>query len=89
MERRIEYETQGVCAKIITFCLDEKDCVHDLHFSAGCSGNTAGLARMVEGMPAAEVIRKLKGTPCKQKGTSCPDQLAQALEKNQRKIEKE
>lgn len=81
MEHKIEYRTEGVCAKVITFELDEESRVHSLHFSAGCSGNTAGLSRMVEGMPAEEVVRKLKGTPCKERGTSCPDQLAQALAK--------
>lgn len=81
MERKIEYETEGVCAKVISFRLDEENCVHGLRFSAGCSGNTAGLSRMVEGLPAEAVIKKLRGTPCKERGTSCPDQFAQALEK--------
>ena len=48
----------------------------------GCAGNTAGLSKLVEGMPAREVIARLKGIPCGLRGTSCPDQLAAALEKN-------
>ena len=32
------------------------------------------------GMPAEEVIRRLKGIKCGNKPTSCPDQLALALE---------
>ena len=48
-------------------------------FIGGCPGNTQGVARLAEGRPAAEVVRLLKGIQCRN-GTSCPDQLARALE---------
>lgn len=76
----IEYYTTGVCAKIITFTLTEQGTIHNLKFSAGCNGNTNGLSRMVEGMSAQEVVKRLKDTPCKDRGTSCPDQFARAVE---------
>lgn len=46
----------------------------------GCMGNTQGVAALVEGMEVEEVIKRLKGIDCGGRGTSCPDQLAKALE---------
>ena len=43
-------------------------------------GNTVGVSKLVEGMKIKDVIEKLKGIPCGYRGTSCPDQLARALE---------
>lgn len=49
-------------------------------FAGGCSGNTQGIGRLVEGMRVEEALGRLKGIRCGGKGTSCPDQLARALE---------
>ena len=38
------------------------------------------IAKLVEGLPAADVAQRLRGTKCGWKQTSCPDQLARALE---------
>jgi uncharacterized protein (TIGR03905 family) len=54
--------------------------VHDVKFEGGCNGNLAGIPKLVEGMKAEDVIGKLKGIPCGSRPTSCPDQLAIALE---------
>ena len=43
-------------------------------------GNTLGLSNLIKGMKVKDVIGKLKGIPCGFKTTSCPDQLAKALE---------
>jgi len=48
-------------------------------FTGGCNGNLKGIGQLVEGMDAEEVIKRLEGTTCGFKSTSCPDQLAQAL----------
>ena len=73
-----QYRTKGVCTRNITFdIVDGK--VTDVHFEGGCSGNTKGVARLVEGMTPEEVINRLEGIPCGFKGTSCPDQLAKAI----------
>ena len=53
--------------------------IHDVKFQGGCSGNTQGVARLVEGMDAKEAISRLEGIRCGFKPTSCPDQLAKAL----------
>lgn len=74
------YTTRGVCARSVTFDLDD-GIVHNVRFEGGCSGNTQGVAALVEGMSAEEAIRRLSGIRCGFKTTSCPDQLAQALTK--------
>ena len=51
----------------------------NVHFEGGCSGNTQGVARLAEGMPAEEAVRRLEGIRCGFKSTSCPDQLAAAI----------
>lgn len=73
------YKTKGTCSSEIHFDIDN-DTVKNVRFVSGCNGNTQGVARLAEGMRAEEVIRRLKGTDCRGRGTSCPDQLALALE---------
>lgn len=73
------YNTHGTCSRQIEIEMDG-DTVRSVRFVGGCTGNTQGLSRLVEGMKADEVIRRLKGIQCRA-GTSCPDQLARALER--------
>ena len=75
----MEYTTRGTCSRLIKFDVDG-DKVKDVQFVMGCHGNTQGVAKLVEGMDIHEVIKELKGIDCNGRGTSCPDQLAQALE---------
>ena len=56
------------------------DTIKKVVIEGGCAGNTVGVSRLVEGMKIDEAIKRLKGIPCGFKGTSCPDQLAIALE---------
>ena len=77
----MEYTTRGTCSRLIKFDVDgDGDKVKDVQFVMGCHGNTQGVAKLVEGMDIHEVIKRLKGIDCNGRGTSCPDQLAQALE---------
>ncbi len=73
------YTTRGVCSRQITFEVED-GILKNVSFLGGCNGNTQGISKLVEGMEINEVIRRLKGTDCGGKNTSCPDQLAQALE---------
>ncbi|TWH49476.1 TIGR03905 family TSCPD domain-containing protein [Sporomusa sp. KB1] len=73
------YIPSGVCSKKIEF-LVEDNIVKEIHFQSGCPGNLQGVSRLAEGMTVDAVITKLKGIRCGAKATSCPDQLAQALE---------
>lgn len=73
------YETMGTCAKEINFeVIDGK--IYTVNFLGGCSGNLIGVSKLIEGMEVQEAIKRLKGITCGIKSTSCPDQLAQALE---------
>ena len=72
------YKTSGTCSSEIRIDLDG-DTVRKVEFIGGCTGNTQGVARLAEGRKVDEVIGLLKGIQCRN-GTSCPDQLAQALE---------
>lgn len=74
-----KFKTQGVCAREILFEIEDNK-IKDVAFVNGCAGNTMGVSTLAKGMDVQEVITKLKGIDCKGKGTSCPDQLAKALE---------
>lgn len=77
--QEIVYKPKGVCAKQIRLAVNH-GILTQVSFEDGCDGNSQGLSRLLEGMPVAEVIRRLKGISCEGKTTSCPDQLAKALE---------
>lgn len=74
------YKTFGTCSRKIDFDVDENGCIRNVKFTGGCNGNLKGIGALVEGMKKEDVIEKLKGINCNGKGTSCPDQLAKALE---------
>lgn len=76
----VSFTPQGVCSKQISFEV-ENNTVKKVHFTAGCPGNLQAISKLVEGMCVQDVIERLKGINCSNKGTSCPDQLAHALEK--------
>ena len=79
MKNHVEYKTQGVCSRMIV--VDAEDgVITDCKFVGGCAGNTQGVAALVVGMKAEEAIQRIKGIKCGFKSTSCPDQLASALE---------
>ncbi len=74
-----KYKTHGTCSRQIEFELDN-GIVKNVSFFGGCNGNLKGIAALVEGKPAQEVIDAIKGIKCGFKPTSCPDQLATALQ---------
>jgi len=73
------YSPRGVCSRQISFSVTD-GIVHDVSFVGGCNGNLQGIGKLVEGRNADEVISLLRGIRCGMKPTSCPDQLAKALE---------
>lgn len=77
--KEIIYETQGTCSKAIKIVLNDENTVENVQFMGGCHGNTQGVAALVKGMKAEDVINRLGGITCGMKPTSCPDQLAKAL----------
>ncbi len=79
MLKELKYKTRGTCSREIDITLDG-DVIVDVRFISGCSGNTSGLSALVKGMKVEDVIGRLKGIKCGFKSTSCPDQLAIALQ---------
>ena len=73
------YKTKGVCASAVSFDLVDGK-ITGARFTGGCSGNTQGVCALVEGMDAKEAIKRMSGIRCGFKPTSCPDQLAKALQ---------
>ena len=73
------YKTHGTCSREIRFEIEDGK-LASCEIAGGCPGNTVGVAKLAVGRPVEEVIRLCKGIPCGNKGTSCPDQLARALE---------
>ena len=79
MKKHVEYNTKGTCSRKVIVDIDD-GVITDCSFVAGCPGNTMGVASLVKGMTVKEAIERLKGIRCGTKSTSCPDQLARALE---------
>ena len=77
---KVTYQTHGTCSKYICISVDENGVVQEAQFIGGCDGNTKGVCSLIRGMKAQEVIARLKGITCVNKPTSCPDQLATALQ---------
>ena len=76
---RFTYQTRGVCSKAIDIEI-ENGVIEKVEYHGGCSGNTQGVAALVRGMKVEEAIERLSGIRCGFKSTSCPDQLAVAIE---------
>ena len=79
MTKTIEFKTKGTCSSKVIVTVDD-GIVTACKFVGGCSGNTQGVCALVKGMNVDEAIEKIKGIRCGFKNTSCPDQLALALE---------
>ena len=76
---KYEYKTKGTCSRKITVELEGKT-IKSVEFEGGCAGNTAGIAKLVAGMDMDYVIERFAGNTCGSRPTSCPDQLAKALQ---------
>lgn len=73
------YKPQGVCSREMIINIED-DIIKNVQIVGGCAGNSMGISKLVEGMKIQDAIKKMKGIQCGYKGTSCPDQLAIALE---------
>lgn len=78
MEYRFKPSSR-VCSQEMIIELDG-DTIKKVTIVGGCAGNTVGISSLIQGMKIDEAIKRLKGIPCGYRGTSCPDQLALALE---------
>ena len=84
---KFSYKTRGVCSNTIHFEI-ENNILKNVSYDGGCNGNLQGIGALVEGMDVDEVIQRVKGIHCGYKDTSCPDQLARALEDATQKLTK-
>lgn len=75
----MKYIPQGTCSREIDIELKD-GLIESVQFTGGCNGNLKGISALVKGMKPEEAISRLKGIKCGMKPTSCPDQLAKALE---------
>jgi uncharacterized protein (TIGR03905 family) len=73
------FAPKGVCSQQIDLKIED-GILADVRFTGGCNGNLNGISTLVKGMAAKEVAERLKGTKCGARPTSCPDQLAKAIE---------
>lgn len=73
------YQPHRVCSRLIEFDI-ENGTVHNVKFTGGCEGNLKAIGILIEGQPADKVISMLKGNQCGNRGTSCADQMALAME---------
>ena len=74
------FQPKGVCSREMTVELDEQGIIQNLSVTGGCDGNLQGISALIQGMPAAEAVQRLRGIHCGPRATSCPDQLAKGLE---------
>ena len=81
------YIPEDVCSNELIFEIDE-NIIKSLKIVGGCPGNTVGVSRLVQNRTIDEVIELLKDIPCGDKGTSCPDQVAEALKKYKKQLNK-
>lgn len=73
-------ENHGVCSRSTEVVLNDDHTIVSIQTVGGCDGNLKGLSSLLAGMKAEEAIARMKGTVCGKRPTSCPDQIAQALE---------
>ena len=83
--KKIFYKTQGVCSQFIELEADDEGRVSYANVIGGCNGNLQGICKLIKGMRLEDVHEKLKGIRCGSKMTSCPDQIAMAIEEMARK----
>ena len=79
--KHFTYQTRGVCSRSIDIEIED-GIIASVTYHGGCSGNTQGVAALVVGMTVEEAIKRLRGIHCGPRPTSCPDQLARALEEH-------
>ena len=74
------YKPSGVCSREFIFDIDD-DTVKSLEVIGGCNGNLKGIAKLITGMKLEDIISRIEGVKCGFKNTSCPDQIANAIDR--------
>ena len=79
MVKEITYRPQGVCSRAYHIVASD-GVIDSIDIVGGCDGNLKGIRQLLRGMKAEDAIARMKGVRCGNKQTSCPDQIACALE---------
>ena len=79
MSKKAVFHPQGVCSRQYEITLSDDGIIEDIVIIGGCNGNLKGIASLLKGQPAAQAADRMLGIDCSGRGTSCPDQIAQAL----------
>ena len=79
MTKNITYRRTGVCSVQYDIVLED-DVIADIKIYGGCDGNLKGISSLLKGMKAQDAIERMSGIRCRTKATSCPDQIAKALQ---------
>ncbi len=77
--QNFSYEPVRVCSKQIIFSVDDDGKLHNVNFVGGCPGNLSAISKLVEGKDAKQIAEILRGNLCGNRGTSCADQFALAI----------
>lgn len=77
---KYSHRNKGTCSIMTNLELNDDHTIESLEVIGGCDGNLKGIASLVRGMKAEDAIARMKGIHCGPKATSCPDQIAIALE---------
>ncbi len=80
-----EYKTKNTCARMISFEI-EGNIIRNIKFQGGCNGNLKAISKLLEGSTVEEIEAKLLGNTCRDKNTSCAEQLAKAVREAYDKI---
>ncbi|MBR1387100.1 MAG: TIGR03905 family TSCPD domain-containing protein [Alloprevotella sp.] len=78
MRKTIDYPTKGTCSTLIHLEVED-GIIREVQFTGGCNGNLKGICSLVKGLPTQQVLERLEGINCRERGTSCPDQLSRAI----------
>ncbi|MCR4745083.1 MAG: TIGR03905 family TSCPD domain-containing protein [Lachnospiraceae bacterium] len=76
----INYKNKGTCSRGTHLVIDDDGIIREAEIQGGCAGNTLGLCSLIIGQKATDVADRLRGIRCGMKPTSCPDQLAKAID---------
>lgn len=80
----LDFKPVRVCPRNIHVEVsDDGSTIERVEFDGGCNGNTKAVAKLVAGKPVDEIIELLAGNQCRNRGTSCADQMTIALRQAQ------
>lgn len=86
--QKIEFTPKGVCSTKMIITSNDDEIITDVKIIGGCPGNSLGVSKLCKDRSIDEVIHALEGIDCRNRGTSCPDQLAKALKELKNKKSK-